>query len=123
MPEYTPSGVKFDALLNDLEDTLIRNFIGFHSVYCESVYAHGFNNGEKDLQSDAALLYTVPIQNTAKDLQKLLSIVKLYAAKMKQTHLYFEKPNGEVTFLDIEPEDEDDIDDADDAGFEFDSEG
>lgn len=96
IPEFSTgnSGVRLYDMLLDLEEELASSFVGYLCSNVDCIFP--FN--PTDNISDQYILYTVLVQPTALDLNKILEIAIRYNKKSGQPLFYFKNTNGEVTF-------------------------
>lgn len=99
LPEYTPLGESVSHIHDELEATLLAAFESVVVTPSVRIY----RDEEEGLVNDDVLVYEVLLQNTAMPVNKLKAIAVDFAGRMGQSNFYFQNPNGEVYYLESEP--------------------
>ena len=99
--EYDENGEVVDDVHESLESYLIENFKGFMATANTIIYMDDITDR---LVHDEGIVYTVFLEDTKKDLDKLKSLAISFAQKVGQTTVYFKNPKGEVEFLEWDEE-------------------
>lgn len=96
LPECFPDGKRADGVLNDLEDTIIKSFPQLSHTVEDFIIPDG-----DEWISEEAIRYRVLFDGTTRELERLKRIVLSSCKSLKQTHVNFTLPNGEVHILPV----------------------